>query len=386
MDASNKKTPHSAAKAVNSKRVARAQGLWPRASCNLLFAIVLTAGCTEALESQRAIARRGAASTSARSERGPQIIRLERGSSSAVERPQLLARLPWGSGRSSLGRRLEASQPGPMSLAATSTGELLVLDQVNRRVVRLDHEGRWLGSIAITSEASEDLVAVGAALFVLVYERLPSPGYRLERYRLPLGSQRSSSSAAEARPTMSLGLSRRIQLATGLFASGRTATPEIWVESRHERCVRVVREGKPAKRLQQRLGRPPRVGSTVTEHLAAVRLGAAEVRVLTVGRDARSRLRVRSARPLHSLNALQRDSDGRLYLGLTLAGDELREVLVVVDAAAPKPRWLALPSRRTDAFRPLTVAANGAVYALGSDDRGVTLWRWSALAATGGAR
>jgi hypothetical protein len=358
----------------------------------LALVLVLSGGCRDDYTtSTQTPARRSATLATAPS--SVSLVELTAAALATAEQPRQIARLRWGHGSLALGHRTEASHPGPMSITTSAAGQLLVLDQVNRRVVRLDGEGRWLGTLPITSEASEDLVVVGSSLFVLVYERLPTPGYRLERYDLAASSAPSPGvDEGKPQPTLQLRLSRRIQLATGLFASGRSAAPNIWVEMRHERCAQVVADGRALTKPRLRLGRPPGVGSTHEQHIAAVRLGDAEVRVLEVGRDARTALRLRAkGLALRGVQALQRDVTGLLFVGLLVEhgvvehGVRSQSVLTVVDPRSSKLRLLSTPARIADALRPLSVGSNGQVYLLGSDAQGVTLWSWSA-GRTGGVR
>ncbi|HSP77686.1 MAG TPA: hypothetical protein VLQ93_04115 [Myxococcaceae bacterium] len=88
-------------------------------------------------------------------------------------RPELIAELAWGSGPSELGRDRpeEANPEAPMSLAVDALGNIVMLDQVNGRLVRLDADGKAVGSFSTTQQAPQDVVVAGDGK-LLVMDRL----------------------------------------------------------------------------------------------------------------------------------------------------------------------------------------------------------------------
>ncbi len=82
----------------------------------------------------------------------------------------VVAELAWGSGESQLGRHRpqEASPEAPMSMAADILGNVVVLDQVNGRLVRLDSDGKVVATFPMTQQTPQDLVmARDGSLLVL---------------------------------------------------------------------------------------------------------------------------------------------------------------------------------------------------------------------------
>lgn len=290
-----------------------------------------------------------------------------------TEQPQVFLQASWGSSPQALGKRDEASRPGPMSLTVADDASLFVLDQVNQRVLRFDAAGRAFGVVARVPETTEDIVVVGSKLFALVYESGASPGFRLERHELD-----ARGAAALRQP-----LSRSIQLVTGLFATGSAQAPDLWVEQRHDTMTRVAAGGALLPAAEQRdgvLGRPF-YGAT-GQHITALRVGSQGAKILQVvpGRGAQLVAEVSTVEPLLALHALESDAFGRLYLGLLLQGSSetsARRLVLVIDGSSH--RLLELPqARATDAFRPLAVGRDGAVYFLTSDERGVTILHFPA--------
>ena len=316
-----------------------------------------------------------ASSTKRSALRAPSVKRLVLSSSelARAEGPQVFVRGSWGSDVSSFGKRDEASRPGPMSLTVADDSSLFVLDQVNQRVLRFDADGRALGTIARVPETTEDIVVVGGKLFALVYESGVNPGFRLERHELDRGG-----ATVRRQP-----LSRSIQLVTGLFATGSSQAPDVWVEQRHDTMTRVVAAGTMLPSAEQRdgvLGRP--FYGAPGQQITALRVGSQGAKVLQVvpGQGARLIADVSTTAPLLALNALESDMAGRLYLGLLLQGPTettARRLVLVIDGSSH--RLLEVPNARvTDAFRPLAVGSDGAVYFLTSDERGVTVLRFPA--------
>jgi hypothetical protein len=85
----------------------------------------------------------------------------------------VLAELGWGTGASQLGRERpqEGNPEAPMSLAASPLGDVVVLDQVNGRLVRLSPDGQVSGTLPLTQQTPQD-VTVAKDGTVLVLDRL----------------------------------------------------------------------------------------------------------------------------------------------------------------------------------------------------------------------
>lgn len=84
-----------------------------------------------------------------------------------------LARFGWGSGPNELGRNRpeEANPEAPMSFTAGPNGNVLVLDQVNGRLMRLSPDGEVAGTTRLDQTAPQD-VALAADGTVAVLDRL----------------------------------------------------------------------------------------------------------------------------------------------------------------------------------------------------------------------
>jgi hypothetical protein len=291
------------------------------------------------------------------------------GAQLTVADAEVVLQAGWGSGASQLGRREEAGRPGPMSLAAGPAGNLYLLDQVNRRVLRYDRDGQLLGQVPIQAETTEDIAVEGADLWALVYEPGLAPGFRVERY------------AASGEGPTQVTLDRRIQLVTGLFVDGT----QIWVEQEHGLQHLVAAQGQALSPGEGKVapGRPHR--GQPGARLGARRAGSHQAQVLRYSPERASLLlEVTTPLPLVQITALETDAAGRVYLGLELgveAGPELaltqvRELMLVVDGERVSVVDLAV-GRVTDTFRPLAVSREGEIYQMQTTEQGVTVRRWT---------
>jgi hypothetical protein len=86
---------------------------------------------------------------------------------------EVLAELGWGTGDSQLGRERpqEGNPEAPMSLAVSPLGDVVVLDQVNGRLVKLSPDGKVTGTTPLTQQTPQD-VAVAKDGTVVVLDRL----------------------------------------------------------------------------------------------------------------------------------------------------------------------------------------------------------------------
>ncbi len=300
----------------------------------------------------------------------------------SVERPDLrrsdgaaLVRGGWGQRPGEFGRALEASRPGPMSLAVDGEGRVHVLDQVNRRIQRFDRHGRLLGVVGGVAETAEDLVLTGESYRVLVYVPGAPPRYRIDRLEQRGGRARSS-----------VLLPRELELATRLLATGDRARPELWLELERRETVLVARgetsvPGAHAREARV-LGRPaPGLGRILARREASGR-GVLLERVLP-GRYTGRHVRLALSAPILALEAAEGAANGAqaLLLNLAASDDVPRRIAVVVPAAgAPFTIELA-GARSCDVFRAIALAPDGALHVLETDDAGVTVRRFSGAGA-----
>jgi hypothetical protein len=268
----------------------------------------------------------------------------------------------WGPGRGELGRSRpqEGNPEGPMSFA--SAGEdLLVLDQVNRRVVRYDARGAVKDTFK-ASPTTQDIAVAKDGTIVLL-DRLVDKTVRLVD--------------ARGRPVGSLTLpADRIPnpgLVTGVFVDGK----DVYVEKEHGVLTRIgTTDGRStdATDAAELTGRPSKDGTLL---LMAV-LSAPEARVslnafdraLGTLRFARS---IPFARPVREIVLLDTGRRGTIYVGATAGSPLMVHVACLDPSDGHAIGRLTMPSSdvEEESFRDFVVDDDGTIIASIRSEEGV---------------
>ena len=273
---------------------------------------------------------------------------------------------PWGSGSGELGRKrpLEANPEGPMSLTADASGRIVILDQVNGRLVRLDKDGKPIDTIALPVRAAQD-VAAGKDGTLAVLDRLGDKQVALVgadgkvRGTLPVEGKGIAEGGA----------------VTGVFVDGN----DVYVEREHGQLVLIGNvSGTPAADRTEIPGRPTRDGRAFVSAF----LGdphPADLAYLTVNERPSMALRFTRKIPLPvaamGIVLLESDRDGVVYLGVL--GEREVAVLCIDERNGALLGTTTLPPNDMpeETFRDFAVLdAGGFVYSA-RDERGVTLMR-----------
>jgi outer membrane protein assembly factor BamB len=223
------------------------------------------------------------------------------------KRPEVIAQVGWGSGPEQLGRHHsgEGNPEAPMSLAVTPRGDVMVLDQVNGRIVRYGPDGKVLGSVPVTQQTPQDIaVAKDGTLAVLDRLRdktvaLIDPETNQLKGELPLTGKNLPEPG----------------LVTGTFV----LDDSVYVEREHGALVRIGNVSGQADPAQPELpGRPSRDGKF---YVAAHISNRAEGRLVIYFLD-RETYAQRMARelslqfPLLYLTLLDTDRAGIVYVAV----------------------------------------------------------------------
>ncbi len=157
----------------------------------------------------------------------------------------LLVTLPWGSGDGEVGlaHSTEGLTRGPEALAVAPDGRIAVLDSVNRRVVMLDSEGRYVGAAPVALAEPRFLAVDNNRLYVLDCDA--------DRHLVTLDWNGIGQSV--------LALPELDDVATGLFAT--PAGP--CVEQAHDTVFLMTRSAKG------KTPNSPQAAPTVGEHSSA---------------------------------------------------------------------------------------------------------------------
>lgn len=293
----------------------------------------------------------------------------------ALSEGKPFVRLGWGQGDAEVGRSDEGRM-GPAAITVAPDGTLLLLDPVNRRVLRFAPDGRPAGSLSGVAETAMDLVPSVEGAIALVYVPGETPGFRLDVL--------SRTGVAQTWP-----LPSGLELVTGLFAVGDAASPDLWIEERHDLSTRVVTGGKALASGQApllALGRPHlgRPG----HHVTALKTGPRSARVLGVvpGQTTYRILEAETPQPLVSIMDLATHASGTLYLTVFLSDEggppdyawsHTRLVLLVLPPSAAEPFSVELhPGMASEAHRSFAVGPDGSFYQLHTTAEAATVFRF----------
>ena len=292
----------------------------------------------------------------------------------APSKPEVMAELAWGSGASQLGRHRpqEANPEAPMSMAADMLGNVVVLDQVNGRLFRMDPDGKVLGTFPITQQTPQD-IAMARDGTLLVLDRLKDktvaildPDTGALRGELPVQGKNVPETG----------------LITGTFVDGTS----VYVEREHGALVRVGDTSGTADPEQPEIpGRPTRDGrSYVLASITDRKTG--RLLVNAVDRQSGQHRYTREYRlgfPLMAITLLDSDLSGTLYLGV--AGELTPEppgqlglrvfCLDSIEGKVLGQTDLPLNTLPEETFRDFAVLDEGGLLYRHITDAGVTLLR-----------
>jgi hypothetical protein len=168
----------------------------------------------------------------------------------AAPTTNVFAKEKWGSGLDELGRLTgkESNPEGPMSLAPGANGGVVVLDQVNGRLVKLGPDGKPMGEVRTNLAAPQDL-AVGKDGTTAVLDRLADKSVQI------LGPD---GKVLGALPVEGKGIPEGGAV-TGVFVDG----DKVYVEREHQQLVLIGdTSGRPSDARTEIPGRPTRDGQS----------------------------------------------------------------------------------------------------------------------------
>ncbi|HXU72357.1 MAG TPA: hypothetical protein VN947_23705 [Polyangia bacterium] len=280
----------------------------------------------------------------------------------------------YGSGDGQFGRRREqeSNPEAPMAVAAGRDGQLAVVDQVNRRILRYK-DGKLVGTIPMGGDTVQD-IAFGKDGKLLVLDRLVDGNVQVYGADGKLANE-----VALAGKGVTEGGS-----ITGVFADD----DGIYVENDHDSVVRIAdASGQSDPNRPTLVGRPSRDGrSLLAAEIADA--GNGLVNVTSIDRSSgqpawKQQLALGSA-ILHIIT-LDSDANGMVYLAVDVgrevpgAGVTDEKILISRLGSGGAPRGvLAIPPLPTadEQFRPITVADDGTVYVMSAGDDSLAVTRY----------
>ena len=290
---------------------------------------------------------------------------------------EVLAELGWGNGPSELGhhRPQEANPEGPMSMAADTLGNVVVLDQVNGRLLRLDPDGKPVGTFSITQQTPQDIVmAKDGTLLVLD---------RLKDRNVAILDPDTGALRGEL-PVQGKGIPEP-GLVTGTFVDGK----DVYVEREHGSLIRIGDTSGQADTERPEIpGRPTRDGlSYVLAGISDHKSG--RVFLNSVDRQTSAHRFTREYHldfPVMSLTLLDSDLSGTVYLGVagelpSLSAAAAAQLAIRVYCLAPLDGKvlgqtdLPLNTLPEETFRDFVVLDEGGLLYRHITDKGVSLMR-----------
>lgn len=285
--------------------------------------------------------------------------------------PSVVLRGRWGSGDGEFGHttEAEANPEGPMALSVGPGGELAVLDQRNRRILRVGASGR--ATVAIEGDTVQDL-AHGPEGRLVALDRLGAAAVTVY----------DRAGALAATIPLRGGPIAEGGAVTGVFADDRG----IYVEREHREVVRVAdASGREDPARPILWGRPSRDGEQLLRAAMEDRARGA-VRVTVAARENGAvdwSTVVPMGGAIVHLAMLDSDASGRVYVAAvvgTFTPDGVRDPALavarldragVVDGTLRLPAW----SVGDELFRPMCVDDAGAVYVMVPGRDGLTVER-----------
>ncbi len=280
----------------------------------------------------------------------------------------------WGGGAGQFGRKRQAeSNPeGPMAVSTAPDGSVLVVDQVNRRVVRYK-EGKLVSAIPIGGDTVQDL-AIGPEGRVVLLDRFVDRGIQVY--------------GPDGKLLNDVSLPSKLDLGslTGVFADEHG----IYVERDHGQVTQVAdANGNRFEGSKELSGRPSRDGQLV---LSAALLERQSGQVLIRAHDrARGTLAfekvVQLPTPILHLVMLDSDKSGRIYVAAMTAIEEQTPPYQLSDEAlfavqlgrdgSERSRLKLPPLHGSDeSFRPVTVDDLGHLLVMQTTEAGLSVVRY----------
>lgn len=264
---------------------------------------------------------------------------------------------------------MEGNPEGPMSFAVDSQGRMLVLDQVNRRMVRYGADGKPLGEVPLELRSPQD-VASGEDGSTAVMDRLVNKSVAIYD---------AEGSLKGEIPLEGEGVPKG-GLLSGVFVDGN----DVYVEREHGSLVRIGdTQGRPAQDRAELPGRPSRDG---LYFLRAGISGAEEGRVYVTSFERATKAH-RFTRELHlnmparTILLLDTDRQGTIYLATVVEPAPNKELLLLSCLEPEKgvpigKAELPVNNMPEETFRTLVVLADGGVLFALMTSAGVTYQRY----------
>ncbi len=286
----------------------------------------------------------------------------------APEGPTLVISSPWGSQLGQLGRDVpsEGNPEAPMSFAVDGKGRVLVLDQVNSRVVRYGPDGKPEAAVPTELRTAQD-IALADDGTMAVMDRYTEKSVELyDASGRPIGGL----------PLVGEGVEQPGDL-TGLFVDGK----DVYVERQHGPLVRIGdTAGNAAQPRSEIPGRPSRDGLSFL-NAGIIEPQAGRAYVSSIERATMQHRFTRELRldgKLLTILLLDTDRSGVIYFAVQMTPQNSDQEVVMLTCLEPLKGQpigtAAMPATTLPelTFRDLSVLDEGGVIYAHRTDQGVT--------------
>jgi hypothetical protein len=283
-----------------------------------------------------------------------------------------LVRATWGSGPGQLGRSrpAEANPEAATAFARDASGNIVVIDKVNGRLVRFGPNGDPLDTIPSPVAAPQELLSSPDGSLAVMDRLVDQSVALLDKNGKLIGKL----------PIVGTGIDKGGS-ATGLFRD----KDGVYVESEHAQVVRIGdAAGSPDGTRPMFDGRPTRDGGAlVSAHLVDPSTGSFAVRVIDreTG-DLRVQRQLTLTVPLLSIVFLDSDPAGNIYAGVHVGqemrpGEMLNEAIQVLclgpSAELRGTATLVANTMPEESFRDLSVLDDGTILYMQRNETGVAI-------------
>jgi hypothetical protein len=300
------------------------------------------------------------------------------------QKSEVVFKTAWGSGETELNHLIpqEASPEGPMSFVIDSSGNIFVLDQINKRVQVYDKTGKHIKTIPIPAVTFTD-IAIGASgnLFLLdqyVYEMvvlIDDKGNILKK----------------------INLIGKFITETGSISEIYSREDGLWVTNGNSMVWLCDASGEPYKDRQIAPGRfsqddksllKTKVIGEITATVSRNKLTKSSTGTYNIsGKDTYT---IYFDIPILFIRMVDTDKNGNIYLVVELweksidegppySIENSHEIVVVLDSNGREKKRIYMPvtSEAEDVNRSHHVTPDGSIYQLVIEEEGATMWRYS---------
>lgn len=293
------------------------------------------------------------------------------GAKDAKSDPEVVINAPWGGKLGQLGReRPEEGNPeAPMSFTVDSKGRIVVLDQVNNRLVRHGPDGKPLAEVPIELRTAQDVVVAADGTTAV-----------LERYReQSVTLYDESGKVIGSLPLAGEGIDKPGHV-TGVIVDGK----DVYAEREHGPLVKLGdTSGRPAEPREELPGRPSRDGKLLlSAGIIQAQAGRAYVSAMDrARRENRFTRELRMEGQIRAILLLDSDLAGTIYFAMQVhpgAGEDM-VILTCLEPASGQPVGEAVMPANTmaeETFRDLAVLDEGGVVYAHRTEAGTTYTRY----------